>query len=134
MTVTRNSPLAEIQRVSGEMVDRNVYCNVGALIPQYDPESDFWQYFEEAFDDVAEEGECYDCGDETRIVGDCCRICTETFEYWAVSDWLRYKLREQSEIVVDVGMGLYVWCRGTTGQAIKLDACIEAIALENQPS
>lgn len=51
----------------------------------------------------------------------------EVFEYWAVSEWLGKKLKEQDELVDDDFLGLCVWGRTTTGQSISMDGVIEVI-------
>lgn len=51
----------------------------------------------------------------------------EVFEWWAVSNWLKYKLEERGEIIFDAG-DFYVWGRATTGQAILMDSVIQDIA------
>lgn len=53
----------------------------------------------------------------------------EIFEYWAVSDWLGEKLKENKEIVFEC-LDFVVWGRQTTGQAILLDNVIQKIAIE----
>lgn len=52
----------------------------------------------------------------------------EVFEWWAISDWLRYQLADAGEVTFDAG-GLAVWGRCTTGQAIYMDYAIQQIAL-----
>ncbi len=50
----------------------------------------------------------------------------EAYEHWIVSDWLANKLTERGYTVREV-LGLTVWARGTTGQAIYIDGVIEDI-------
>lgn len=50
----------------------------------------------------------------------------EVCEHWLVSDWLGERLEEKGETVREL-MGLTVWARGTTGQAIYIDGVIEDI-------
>lgn len=50
----------------------------------------------------------------------------EIFEWWAISDYLFDRLKEQGQCVVDAG-SCYVWGRCTIGQAILLDGCISRI-------
>lgn len=52
----------------------------------------------------------------------------EIYEHWLVSDWLASKLEERGESVVRDALGLTVWGRATTGQAIYMDAIIQDIA------
>ena len=53
----------------------------------------------------------------------------ETYEFWVVSDYLACCLKEHGQAVEDV-MGLTVWGRGCTGQAIALDYVIMRIAYD----
>lgn len=50
----------------------------------------------------------------------------EAYEFWIVSDYLAEKLKEHGEMVEEI-MGLTVWGRCTTGQAILLDYCISKV-------
>jgi len=50
----------------------------------------------------------------------------DVFEYWFVSDYLYRQLKDRGETVLDSAYG-YVWGRGTTGQAIKIDGVITSI-------
>lgn len=55
----------------------------------------------------------------------------EAFEHWLVSNWLAEKLRDRGESVVDLdNIGLTVWARCTTGQAIYADYVLQAIAAD----
>lgn len=49
----------------------------------------------------------------------------ETYEFWAVSNWLGSKLANCQDIA-----GLTVWGRGCTGQAICLDYAIQSLAFD----
>ena len=51
------------------------------------------------------------------------------FELWTIQEWLAYKLRQRGEKVIELSL-LFIWCRTTTGQAIKLDDCIKDIYTE----
>ena len=53
----------------------------------------------------------------------------EALEHWLVSDWLGDRLIERGYTVREV-LGLTVWARGTTGQAIYIDGVIEDIVDE----
>lgn len=53
----------------------------------------------------------------------------EVYEYWLVSDWMGRYLKDRGYLVVD-WMGLTVWGRQTTGQAILLDGVIRDICGE----
>lgn len=52
-----------------------------------------------------------------------CEIC----EYWLVSEWLANKLEDKGETLEKDFMGLIVWGRTTTGQAIWCDWIIQEI-------
>lgn len=51
---------------------------------------------------------------------------SEIYEYWAVDDYLSWQLKKRGEVVVEL-MGMMVWGRCTTGQAICIDGVIERI-------
>lgn len=56
----------------------------------------------------------------------------EVYEHYIVSDWLARKLKEKGEIVKFVDtLGVKVWGRCATGQAIYLDPVMEEIAEES---
>ena len=50
----------------------------------------------------------------------------EALEHWLVSNWLAERLREEGEMVVEF-LGLTIWGRTTSGQAIYIDSVIEDI-------
>ena len=53
----------------------------------------------------------------------------EVYEHWIVSNFLGRKLEEQGETVRSV-LGLTIWGRCCTGQALSLDYCIQRIAVD----
>lgn len=53
----------------------------------------------------------------------------DVYEHWIISDWLRVKLIEYDEKVIEA-FGWYIWCRTTTGQAIYCDGVFQKIARE----
>lgn len=55
--------------------------------------------------------------------------CLEVYEHWIVSSWFGEKLKDKGE-VVEGYMGLTVWGRTCTGQAIVMDELIQQIAKE----
>ena len=57
-----------------------------------------------------------------------CEVC----EYWLISEWLANKLEDKGETVEKDFMGLIVWGRTTTGQAIWCDWIIQEIYNELQ--
>lgn len=52
----------------------------------------------------------------------------EALEHYIVSDWLADKLEEQGEMVLCDFLGLNIWGRTTSGQAIILDGIMQRIA------
>lgn len=52
---------------------------------------------------------------------------TEALEFWAVSPYLAERLRRESEAVVEV-LGVHIWGRTCSGQAIAMDGVITSIA------
>lgn len=50
----------------------------------------------------------------------------EIYEHWIVSDWLGRKLSERGHIVENY-LGMTIWGRGCTGQAIYMDGVMEQI-------
>lgn len=57
-----------------------------------------------------------DSGDEPERI--------EALEFWIVSDWLAHKLDERDELVTHDFLGLTIWGRTTSGQAISIDRVI----------
>ncbi len=53
----------------------------------------------------------------------------ETFEFWLVTDYLARLLKDKGAVVEEV-LGLTVWGRGCSGQAICMDAITQDIAFE----
>jgi len=51
----------------------------------------------------------------------------EAYEHWIVSDWLADKLEAYGELVTKDFLGLTIWGRTCTGQAILLDWVISKI-------
>lgn len=54
----------------------------------------------------------------------------EVYEHWIVSSWLARKLSERGHVVCNDFMGLTIWGRCCTGQAIYMDGVIEDICNE----
>ena len=46
----------------------------------------------------------------------------EIYEYWIITEPLKYRLEQEGEIFLKGGC-VDIWCRQTTGQAISLDSC-----------
>jgi hypothetical protein len=126
-----------------ELVDGNVYCRQSSLVEKLLQEEVF------SWDDVDNlneqfnarrliNGACNDCGARTEIDGDTelCKTCfkdswevQEIYEWWVVSDWLREKLRDKGNPILENDYGSW-WGRRTTGQAIKMDGVIREIVKE----
>lgn len=56
----------------------------------------------------------------------------EAYEHWIVSDWLADKLEAKGEMIVRDFLGLTIWGRTTSGQAIYIDGVIEEIMADMQ--
>ena len=54
----------------------------------------------------------------------------EAYEHWIVSDWLADKLEAHGEMVIRDFMGLTIWGRTCSGQAIACDWVIQQIYSE----
>lgn len=54
----------------------------------------------------------------------------EAYEHWIVSDYLADKLEAKGEMVIRDFLGLTIWGRTCTGQAICMDSVIEDIYKE----
>lgn len=96
-------------------------------------DDDEWQVIDKS------DGEIMDCGEANSDVEawraafdaagrdhpDGC----EALEHWLVTDWLAEKLRDHGESVADLeSLGLTVWARCTSGQAIYADYVLQQIA------
>lgn len=55
-------------------------------------------------------------------------------EHWIVSDWLAAKLEDEGESVLHDFLGLTLWGRVCTGQAVEFDYIIQKIAAEFWPA
>lgn len=51
----------------------------------------------------------------------------EAYEHWIVSDWFATKLEEQGEMVLRDFLGLTIWGRTCSGQAIAMDYNVREI-------
>jgi hypothetical protein len=59
-------------------------------------------------------------------------VQTEALEHWLVSDWLADNLEAAGEMIIRDFMGLTIWGRRTSGQAISIDYVICKIYNEMQ--
>lgn len=137
-----------IQRICGQLVEREVIYNVSSLI------SRILEIDESAIDEIPcsvedwtsplEEYETDDKDEQAELdrwesgeytAQEACEALnlkpyeSEIYEYWLISEYLAEKLREHGEAVFEY-YGLTVWGRTTTGQAILLDGVIRKIARE----
>ena len=95
------------------LVDSHVYCNASYLVQELAKDE---KYSNELLEiQVQFNDEDYP---------------DEALEHWIVSDWLGKRLLEQGEMVIDF-MGLTIWGRTTSGQAICIDSVIEDIYHKN---
>ena len=86
----------------------------------YDSEAVFWSESSGKFSQADSWEELY----EERVIAP---NEAEAHEHWLVSGWLGDKLRERGYTVERL-LGLEIWARGTTGQAIYMDSSIRKIA------
>lgn len=100
---------------------KSEYSAVQAFCEEYgDPRTtEAWeQYFYET--GIDKQVVIIGCSDDPEIEEE----ESEVFEHWIVTDWLGRKLEEAGETVVFNFMGLTIWGRTCTGQAIQLDDVI----------
>ena len=95
------------------LVDNHVYNNVSYLVQELSQQNKYSDELMEV---------CVQFNDEDYP--------DEALEHWIVSDWLGKRLLEQGEMVIDF-MGLTIWGRTTSGQAIYIDSVIEDIYNKN---
>ena len=102
----------EGQEVLRDFVHREVHYCVSSLI---------WELAkdEKYLDDLMEIRSQPDPENEDEFI--------EAYEHWLVTDWLADKLAAKGEMVTKDFMGLTIWGRTCTGQAIYLDNVIEEI-------
>ncbi|WP_281989306.1 hypothetical protein [Aquimarina aggregata] len=55
----------------------------------------------------------------------------QILQYWNVSEWLAYQLKEREEAVTMNFYGMPIWGRTTCGQSIKMDSVIRDIYREH---
>jgi hypothetical protein len=65
-----------------------------------------------------------DCVESNNL--DCDYV--EALEFWIVSDWLADQLEAKGEMIAQDFLGLTIWGRATSGQAIYCDEVIREIA------
>jgi len=102
-------PDIQKQQVLADFVNKHVLYNVTELVSVSNKLQD--EFFEEEMNIYTknEDGEPQ-----------------EIFEYWLVSDWFFKELRQKRQPTTEI-VGLLIWGRTCTGQAIFLDGVIEQI-------
>ena len=153
---------SENQRIKGEFVGREVYCNASSLIYQLqqdghyqdeilefslkyelrtedlindikkDYKEELEEYLKDTFTEIPKledlnENELNELADYLSIELDDYQEAVEAYEHWIVSDWLADKLEAYGEMITKDFLGLTIWGRSCTGQAILLDWVISKI-------
>jgi hypothetical protein len=98
----------DYQRKVGNLVEREVYYCASELIHELMQNPKYIDDLQAVSAQYNEEGD----------------IEREAYEHWIVSDWLADKLEERGEMIVRDFLGLTIWGRCTSGQAILLDGVI----------
>lgn len=102
------------QEIKGQIVNRDVIQNVSILVSEL---SGVARYQDELWPVLSQYEQSKDGEDIER----------EAYEHWVVSDWLADKLEAHGEMIIKDFLGLTIWGRATTGQAILLDHVISVI-------
>ena len=146
-TIEKTRDTGEHQRKVGELVSREVYCSVSMLISELsqndkymDEILEFSVSYPEFGRNGLSEGRCRKClGEGAEITRgkvdsdyDTCEDCfepdaIEALEFWIVSDWLADRLEEKGKMITRDFLGLTIWGRTTSGQAILIDGVINEI-------
>tara|TARA_R110002051_G_scaffold287567_3_gene350281 strand:+ start:1196 stop:1540 length:345 start_codon:yes stop_codon:yes gene_type:complete len=95
------------------LVDNHVYSNVSYLVQELSKQ-------EQYMDDLMEVQVNYAKAEEHDS------HLEEALEHWIISEWLAKRLLEEGEMVIEF-LGLTIWGRTTSGQAICIDLVIEDI-------
>ena len=98
------------------LVDNHVYSNVSYLVQELSQQNKY-------SDELLEVCVNYN---SNPIEGE----PEEALEHWLVSEWLAKRLLEEGEMVIEF-LGLTIWGRTTSGQAIYIDSVIEDIYNKN---
>ena len=90
------------------------------------------EYLEDTFTEIPkledlDDEQLRDFANSLNINIDDYEEATEAYEHWIVSDWLAGKLEELGEMVTYDFLGLTIWGRSCSGQAILLDWVISKI-------
>lgn len=133
----------KLQARADLLVQREVFCHVGALVEELDSKTENQFFFDNFSNEPTDEQviermesngwtkpaelpEEWRNTSEYEQAYDELRDEFEPLEYWAVSEWLAKKLQERGEVVAEIGL-MYIWARTTSGQAIAIDYVIEQI-------
>lgn len=117
-------------REAGATFERTLKCVIEL---DYEDDDEAWQKLCETQDVEVYEEIDEDSTDWEELCDaqgiDADQYRSEIYEHWLVQDWFARRLRDHGELVVEF-MGLTIWGRGCTGQAIALDYGIQRIAAE----
>ena len=95
-------------------------------------EEELKEYIENTFTEITDiedlnEEELRELAEELNIDIDNFTEPIEALEHWVVSDWLADKLEAYGELITKDFLGLTIWGRTCSGQAIMLDYVISQI-------
>ena len=95
-------------------------------------EEELKEYIENTFTEITDiedlnEEELRELADDLNIDIDNFTEPEEALEHWIVSGWLADKLEEYGELITKDFLGLTIWGRTCSGQAIMLDYVISKI-------
>jgi len=95
-------------------------------------EEELKEYIEDTFTEITDiedlnEEELRELADDLNIDIDNFTEPEEALEHWIVSGWLADKLEEYGELITKDFLGLTIWGRTCSGQAIMLDYVISKI-------
>lgn len=93
-----------------ELVAREFYYSASALIYELSKIETFWEDLQPLLEGQDEDGDP-----------------VEIYEHWIVSDWMAARLKEKGEAVLQDFLGLTIYGRTTTGQALYMDRVITLI-------
>ncbi len=115
--------IADQQTIPKAFTDREVFYCISHLVSELVKQD---KYIDELLEICSRPYTQDDIGDHADL-GDYQDDYVEAYEHWIVSDWLADKLIEHGEMVTKDFLGLTIWGRTTSGQAIFLDGVIERI-------
>lgn len=126
-----------LQRGCSALVECNVYACMSMVVAELESlGSDFLEDADTWAPACSECGEWLDADADDTEPCPCCaeyfdvdHAAREIYEWWAVGSWFADKLEAHGALVVRE-LGLCLWARETTGQAIMLDHIVREIAKE----